>query len=78
MTNRGELRKTERCSKVLVDNMTSCLISFVLLNGWNRTKKGFFPTSFKILKRKIRYMEDKKENGEERKKPEEEDIKQSR
>ncbi len=75
MTNRGELRKRERCSKVSVEND----VSFALPNRWNRAKKGFFPTSFReILKRKIRHMEDKKENGEERKKPEEEDIKQSR
>ncbi len=74
MTNRGELRKTERYRKVSVEND----VSFASLNRWNRAKKGFFPTSCKILKRKIRYMEDKKENGEERKKLEEEDIKQSR
>ncbi len=53
-------------------------VSFALPNRWNRAKKGFFLNSCKILKRKIRYMEDKKENDEERKKPEEEDIKQSR
>ncbi len=70
----GELRKRERCSKVSVEND----VSFALPNRWKRAKKGFFPTSCKILKRKIRYMEDKKENDEERKKPEEEDIKQSR
>ncbi len=58
------MRKTERCSKVLVDNMTSCLVSFALLNGWNRTKNGVSPTSFReILTRKIGYRKTKKKTA---------------